>query len=175
MIASDDVEITFGNEVPQRYFHPQYAICEKQRKKFVHQKLHQAAAGDSFTAEEARALGNTTWFQRQYDGSFLFRPGKVFTRQGLVLWGAERGFSTFELYYYYNNCFKIVQKREHPAAPSDRRDAARLRKKSLVSTATTPVRFDPVAGTGTTAAAGAVQTRQPLAPKAAGAGSFGPV
>ena len=63
----------------------------------MRQNTHKAAAGASFTAEEARALGNTTWFKRQDDGIFLFRVGKVFTLEDLLLWGADRGFSTFEV------------------------------------------------------------------------------
>ena len=67
-----------------------------------------------------------TWFERQDDGIYLFRVGKVFTLQDLVLWGAERGFSTYELYYYYN-CLKVVKKRQHPEGRQELKDAAQLR------------------------------------------------
>ena len=72
-------------------------------------------------------MGNMTWFDSNDDGIYLFRVGKVFTLQDLVLWGAERGFSTYELYYYYNNCLKVVKKRQHPEGRQELKDAAQLR------------------------------------------------
>ena len=68
-----------------------------------------------------------TWFDSNDDGIYLFRVGKVFTLQDLVLWGAERGFSTYELYYYYNNCLKVVKKRSHPEGRQELKDAAQMR------------------------------------------------
>ena len=41
--------------------------------------------------------------------------------------GGYEKFTGLELYFYYNNCLKVVKKRRHAWASRDNRDAAHLR------------------------------------------------
>ena len=110
---------------PAAYFHPQFAIKAEDRDRWF--RSRRSAAGDCVTVPEAAEIGSTTFMDFHIGGeSATFKAAKVLSLPELFLWGYEK-FTGLELYFYYNNCLKVVKKRRHAWASRDNRDAAHLR------------------------------------------------
>ena len=125
---------------PATFFHPQFAIKGEHRARWANRR--QSAAGDRVTvagtvnsmnvvqpisAAEAAEIGSTTFVEFTVDGrSATFKVARVLSLPELFLWGAKR-FTALELYFYYNNCLKVVKQRPHAWSSQEKRDAAHLR------------------------------------------------
>ena len=110
---------------PATFFHPQFAIKAEDRARWANRR--QSAAGDFVTAAEAAKVGSTTFMDFTADGQeATFKVATVLSLPELFLWGAKR-FTALELYFYYNNCLKVVKKRPHAWSSQEKRDAVHLR------------------------------------------------
>ena len=92
------------------YFHPQYAIKAKHRKLWEKADYHNhlSAAGEKLTAGQAAEIGATTFLTFSKDGETgECNVATVISLQQLFVLGYKE-FTARELYYYYNNCCKIV-------------------------------------------------------------------
>ena len=114
-----------GDYWPSKYFHPQFAI-KKEHRNWM-EKNRKSAAGDINHVRDAKWLGSTTLMQFTRDGrTATMTKAVVMSLPELFLWGGP-DFTALELYFYYNNCLKLVKKRKHAWASQDNRDAAQLR------------------------------------------------
>ena len=159
---------------PVTYFHPQFAIKAEDRARWDRRRSAagdgRSAAGDDVTLKEAAKIGSTTFMEFTEDGEEAsFKVAKVLSLPELFLWGCEK-FTGLELYFYYNNCLKVVKKRTHAWASRDNRDAAHLRYQDRLAAGRTPryghdreSRPPPpeAAGAAHPAAAGAARGRTP--------------
>ena len=110
---------------PATFFHPQFAITGEERARWANRR--RSAAGDCVTVAEAAATGNSTIMEFTVDGEeATFKVAKVLSLPELFRWGAKR-FTGLELYFYYNNCLKVVKKRPHAWMSQEKRDAVHLR------------------------------------------------
>ena len=110
---------------PATFFHPQFAITGEDRARWANRR--RSAAGDCVTVAEAAATGNSTIMEFTVDGEeATFKVAKVLSLPELFRWGAKR-FTGLELYFYYNNCLKVVKKRPHAWSSQEKRDAVHLR------------------------------------------------
>ena len=92
---------------PAAYFHPQFAIKAEDRDCWF--RSRRSAAGDCVTVPEAAEIGSTTFMDFHIGGeSATFKAAKVLSLPELFLWGYEK-FTGLELYFYYNNCLKVVK------------------------------------------------------------------
>ena len=93
---------------PAAYFHSQFAIKAEDRDCWF--RSRRSAAGDCVTVPEAAEIGSTTFMDFHIGGeSATFKVAKVLSLPELFLWGYEK-FTGLELYFYYNNCLKVVKK-----------------------------------------------------------------
>ena len=91
------------------YFHPQFAIKATHRKRWEKAGYHNlSAAGEKLTAGQAAEIGATTFLTFSEDGETgECNVATVISLQQLFVLGYKE-FTARELYYYYNNCCKIV-------------------------------------------------------------------
>ena len=116
-----------GGRWSKRYFHPQYAIKGKHRVQWYEAEHHKSAAGDILTAAEAAQIGSTTFMEFSADGAVCkFKVAKVMSLSEFFVWG-HKDFTALELYFYYNNCLKMVKKRRHAWASKEQTEAAHVR------------------------------------------------
>ena len=121
---------------PATFFHPQFAIKAEDRARWAHRR--RSAAGDYLTVAEAADIGSTTFMEFAAGGeSATFKVAKVLSLPELFLCGCEK-FTGLELYFYYNNCMKVVKTRPHAWSSRDNRDAAHLRYQDRLAAGMVP-------------------------------------
>ena len=97
-------------EWPRRFFHLQFALKASERRGW---DANRSAADGAMVSAACAADIRITVMEFSKDGTFMnFTLCHVVSLPELFVRG-YREYSALELYFYYNNCMKVVRKRKH--------------------------------------------------------------